>query len=230
MIPSQLKPKYKPLILVKTDLWNNIKGGKFKKKKWRPLIEILTKRARYKKKQKLVLNYSKKTVPKFRVYFRYKHQKNLIIRYKIKVMYGCLQDYKLKQLAKTAKKQGVNGFARALEQKVTTFVFRIGLTNTYGEAKIHYIHKRILVNGSPLTRQIKKGDVLHFSPDFEKLLKRRIFKGFSSHYKIKKIKNLNGVDFDPSSFRFYFIDNIKYYKNHPFFIPFEKTWRYYTRV
>ena len=227
MIPSQLIPKYKRLVLIKTDLWNNLKTDKFKKKKWRPLIEILKKKTRFKKKKTVILNYNAKTVPKFPVYFRYKHQKNLIIRYKIRVIYGCLQDYKIKQLT---KKQGVNSFARNLEQKVTTFIFRIGLTNTYGEAKIHFMHKRVIVNGSPLTRHIKKGDVLHFNPAFEKLLKRRIFKGFSSNYKINKIKSLNGVDFDFSSFRFYFIDNIKYYKNHPFFIPFEKTWRYYTRV
>lgn len=227
MIPSQLKPKYKRLVLIKTDLWNNLKTDKFKKKKWRPLIEILKKRTRFKKRKTVILNYSSKTVPKFPVYFRYKHQKNLIIRYKIKVIYGCLQDYKIKQLT---KKQGVVGFARNLEQKVTTFIYRIGLTNTYGEAKIHFMHKRVIVNGSPLSRHIKKGDVLHFSPAFEKLLKRRIIKGFSCNYKINQMKNLNSVDFDFSSFRFYFIDNIKYYKNHPFLIPFEKTWRYYTRV
>jgi ribosomal protein S4 len=228
MIPSQLKPKYKPLVLVKTDIWNTLRTKTFNKKKWRSLISIL-KRKKYYKKKPHILNYEVKTVPKFRVYHRYKHQKNLIIRYKIKTIYGSLQDYKIKDLARKAKE--IKDFAKRLEQKVPIFLYRIGFTSTYGEAKLHFLHKRVLVNGIYKEPYIKKGDVLHFSSDLEKLFKRRILKNFSK-ITIKKLKIVghNSVDFDSSSFRFYFIDNIKYFKNHPFFLPFEKTWRYYTRV
>ncbi len=43
MIPTQLKPKYKALALIKTDVWNTLKTKKLKKKKWRFLIAILKK-------------------------------------------------------------------------------------------------------------------------------------------------------------------------------------------
>lgn len=230
MIPSQLKPKYKALAFIKTDVWNTVKTKKLNKKKWRLLIERLKKK-KYKKNPS-VLNYTSKVVPMFPVYHRYKYQKNLIMRTKIKLIYGSLQDYKIKALAKKARNPLV--FTQSLEQKATVFLYRIGLTSTYGEAKIHFMHKRILVNGSFQQLTIKKGDVLHFSPRFEKLLKRRLILHFIKKRNIKlrlrKLVALNTVDFDPSSFRFYFLDNLNYFKNHPFFIPFEKTWRYYTRV
>jgi hypothetical protein len=230
MIPSQLKPKYKALAFIKTDIWNTLKTKQLNKKKWRLLIARL-KKNRYKKRPHL-LSYHAKAVIKFPVYHRYKYQKNLIIRTKIKLLYGSLQDFKIKSLAKKATQAQV--FAQSLEQKSTTFLYRLGLTSTYGEAKIHYIHKRLIVNGSYQQLTIKKGDVLHFSPLFEKLLKRRILLSFSKQKNFKlrqrKLVGLNTVDFDPSSFRFYFLDNLKYFKNHPFLIPFEKTWRYYTRV
>ena len=143
-----------------------------------------------------------------------------------------MQDYKIKYLAKKARTPLT--FSHSLEQKTPVFLYRIGLTSTYGEAKLHYIHKRIIVNGSYQELYIKQGDVLHFSPHMEKLFKRRLLTSFCKtlNYKRSKLKLVgnNAVDFDPGSFRFYFISNLKYYKKHPFFIPFEKTWRYYTRV
>lgn len=230
MIPSQLKPKYKALAFIKTDVWNTLKTKKLKKKKWRLLIARLKKNIYIKRPH--LLSYTAKAVSKFPVYYRYKYQNNLIMRTKIKLIYGSLQDYKIKSLAKKAREP--LAFTQSLEQKSTVFLYRLGLTSTYGEAKIHYIHKRILVNGSYQQSHVGKGDVLHFSPRFEKLLKRRILLGVSQKnvYKLRlrKLTSFNSVDFDPSSFRFYFIDNIKYFKNHPFLIPFEKTWRYYTRV
>lgn len=230
MIPSLPTPKYKVLAFIKTDVLDTLKTKKLNKKKWRLLIARLKKK-KYKKIPH-ILNYEAKYVSKFPVYHRYKYQKNLIIRTKIKLLYGNLQDYKIKSLARKARNPQT--FTHSLEQKSTTLLYRLGFTSTYGEAKMHYIHKRIIVNGSYTQNRVKKGDVLHFSPRFEKLLKRRLFFGFSSlkmfSMRKRKLVGFNTVDFDPSSFRFYFLDNLKYFKNHPFIIPFEKTWRYYTRV
>src|SRR5690348_516070 len=98
MIPSQLRPKYKALAFIKTDIWNTLKTKKLNKKKWRPLITRLKKNI-YKKKPH-ILSYAAKAVSKFPVYHRYKYQKNLIMRTKIKLIYGSLQDFKIKSLAK----------------------------------------------------------------------------------------------------------------------------------
>lgn len=188
MIPSQFIPKYKALAFIRTDVWNTLKTKKLNKKKWRILISLL-KRRKYKRKPE-IMNYSAKTVSKFPVYFRYKYQKNLIIRTKMKLIYGSLQDYKIKDLA---KKGGLQSFTQSLEQKAPFFLYRLGLTSTYGEAKIHYIHKRIIVNGSYQELYIKKGDVLHFNSHFEKLLKRRIMTGFSKRPRRLKLVGHNKI-------------------------------------
>lgn len=76
---------------------------------------------------------------------------------------------------------------------------------------------------------IKKGDILHFNPSYEEVLRRRISKNFLNFKKIKYGIH-SSVDFDVNSIRFLFLDNIKYFKNHPFKLPFERVIRWYTRI
>ena len=102
MIPSCSKPKYKSLVKLRFDAWQNLRSKKLKKKKWRLLITNLKKNYKYKKRRSL-LKYETTVLPKFRVYFRYKYQKNLFIRKTIKLLYGSLQDYKIKYVARTVK-------------------------------------------------------------------------------------------------------------------------------
>ena len=239
MIPSHNIPKYKILVRLRTDIWNTLRTKALKKKKWRILRSLLKGKRLFGKKRKRqprILNYEVKALPKFPVYARYRYQRKLNTRQTIKLIYGSLQDYKIKSLALIGKTEAWRGFTKKLEQKAIVFLYRSKLTFTLGEAKIHFRHKRILVNNSCKIPYIEKGDVLHFTPIFEKLLKRRIYSTFSKYSKSRKRKkkikftNHNCVDFDPSSFRFYFIDNIKYYKTHPFYIHFERVWRWYTRV
>lgn len=251
MIPSLDKPKYKPLIRLRIDVWNNLQKKKWKKKKWTFLISILKRQTeRLKGKIPKVRNYYKREVPKFPVYARYRYQKNLALRLQIRFMYGRLQHYKIKKIATNSFKKSWVNYIQKLEQSVSSFLYRTHLVITFGEAKIHQKHHRIYVSGNSKEKYLKKGDILHFQPDFENLLKRRFLK----HY-IHKKQNLtpikqdrktkfrqkkndrkfyfgihNCIDFDPNSFRFFFFDNIKHFKNHPFRVPFEKIIRWYTKV
>ena len=229
MIPSLDKPRYKSLVRLRADIWNNLKTKSLKNKKWRSLISFLNRRR--KKKKPNLISYTHKSLPKFPVYFRYKYQKNLFIRKSIKIIYGNLQEYKIKQIALYSKRKSWMGFTHRLEQNAVTFIYRFKLTSTYGEALIHFKHKRVLVNGGSRKPYIRKGDVLHFNPCIEKLLKRRICYNFKfSKFRRIKYEIPACIDFEVSSLRFYFLDNIKYFKNHPFRLPFEKLWRWYTRV
>lgn len=252
MIPSLDKPKYKPLIRLRTNVWNTLQKKNLKKKKWIFLISIIERQTkRLKGKIPKVRNYYKREVSKFPVYARYRYQRNLALRINIRFIYGRLQNYKIKQIALSSKKNSWISYIQKLEQTVGSFLYRANLVITYGEAKIHYKHKRIYVCGNSKEIYLKKGDTLHFRLDFESLLRRRLIK----HYILKtsillnnKVTILNRrikkrkkkkkfyygihtcVDFDTNSFRFFFLKDIKYFKNHPFRVPFEKIIRWYTKV
>jgi len=231
MIPSCSKPKYKALVKLRFDIWQNLKFKTFKKKKWRFLLTNLKKSQKLQKRRN-ILNYEITVLPRFRVYFRYKYQKNLFMRQLIKSIYGNLQDYKIKSIARN--NNNWRNFAQTLEQSAPMFLYRYKLTSSYKEALTNFKHKRILVNGNYLTNVLKKGDILHFKKNYEKVLRKRIKYNSTKKYfymKKKEKYNFNSVvDFDVISFRFYFVNKIPYLKNHPFIIPFKKIWRYYTKV
>ncbi|HEY6143409.1 MAG TPA: hypothetical protein VIV55_08350 [Flavobacterium sp.] len=253
MIPSLDKPKYKPLIRLRADVWNNLQKKNINKKKWRFLISLVKKKTkRLRGKIPKVRDYFKREVSKFPVYARYKYQKSLGLRLHIRFIYGRLQNYKIKQIALRSKKKSWLGYTRNLEQNVNSFLYRAKLVITYGEAKIHHKRDRIYVNGNSKEMYLIKGDILHFQPDFEEVLKKRFLRNYLfnplvrpvfqiqqrnkklSKVKKKFLKTFFGihtcVDFDSNSFRFLFINKIKYFKNHPFRVPFEKIIRWYTRV
>ena len=231
MIPSCSKPKYKALVKLRLDVWQNLKFKNFKKKKWRFLISNLERNQKFNKRS-VLLNYEKTVLPKFRVYFRYKYQKNLFIRKTMRSLYGSLQEYKIKYIARN--NNNWRNFALNLEQSAPIFLYRSRLSSSYKEALTNYKHKRILVNGNYSTSVLKKGDVLHFEKNYEKVLRKSIkyYVSKKLYYARKKAHyNFNSdVDFDVISFRFHFINNIFYFKNHSFLLPFKRIWRYYTKV
>lgn len=231
MIPCLGKPRYKPLVRLRADIWNNLKRKSLKKKKWRPLITFLERKKRWKKKRPVVISYEHKPLPKFPIYHRYRYQKNLFIRKGIKIRYGNLQEYKIKKIALQAKRRSWIGFAHRLEQNAISIVYRFKFTATYGEAAIHFKRKHIFVNDSSKKLYIRKGDVLHFSPYIKELYLKRIwYKSNNRRTKRVKFQTHLNIDFDVNTFHFYFIENIKYFRNHPFRLPIEKLWRWYTRV
>lgn len=227
MIPNLDKPKYKPLVRLRADVWNTLHKKTFKRKKWRPIISFF-KRNRKSRKIYTLLNYQSKNLSRFPVYRKYNYQKELFLRQHIKLIYGRLQDFKIKKISRQSQKSWLN-FAQKLEQKTITILYRLQLVNTYGEAKLHQSHKRILVNGSYIQKQIQKGDILHFSPDYEKVLRKRIYKNYLNIKKFKYSLNQE-IDFDVNSLRFFFLKDLYYFKNHPFKLPYERVIRWYNRV
>jgi hypothetical protein len=239
------KPKYKSLIRLKTDVWNNLNTKKLNNKKWTLLKTILKKRINrnYPKIPK-VRDYFTREASKFVVYFRYKHQKNLTKRLYIRYIYGYLQHYKIKFIAKRSKKKSWLGYIHALEQTASSFLYRTKFVITYSEAFIHQKRQRILVNGKTTKPNIKKGDILHFKKHFENLIRRRWLKyyflrsrnKYKTHFIKRRIKNFfylgiyEFITFDVNNFCFNFLKNLMYFKNHPFKIPFEQIIWWYTRI
>lgn len=230
MIPSLDKPKYKPLVRFRIEVWKTLlcPNKTLKRKKWRFILSQI-KRNKNNKNIYYLINYQAKTLSKFPVYQRYRFQKDLHLRQHIKLIYGRIQDFHIKNLALNLKNKSYLEFAQHLEQRVLIFLYRIKLVKTYGEAKLHHYHKRILINGSFKKIDLKKGDVLHFTPVYEKLLKRRIYKNYLNKKKFKYGLN-QCLDLDLTTIRFIFLEDIKYFKNHPFKLPFERVIRWYTHV
>lgn len=247
MIPSKDKPKYKPLVRLRADVWNTLNKKRLKKKKWLFLVSIVKRRVKYiSRKLPKLRNYYKREVPKFPTYARYRYQKQLGLRLHIRFMYGRLQHSKIKKIALCSKKNSWSKYIQKLEQSVSSFLYRTHLVITFGEAKIHQKHNRIYVSGNSSKKYIQQGDILHFHPNLEILLKRRFlyhYIGKTPNLLVKKFKSISFkkkstfyygmhtcVDFELNSFRFFFLNNIKYFKNHPFRVPFEKILRWYTKV
>lgn len=228
--------KYKPLVRIRIDVYQDLTTKSFLKKKWRLLTLLLTKKKKKKRKYCLI-NSNLKSLTKFPVYRRYQYQKFLFFRKSIRIIYGGFKDYRFKNIALSTKHTQWRGYAQKLEIKSFVFLSRLKLCFSISEGKIHYRHGRIYVNGINTKNYINKGDILHFSPLFEKLLKRRlafIFKRKTYVSKKNKFqRNLvrldKNIDFDVNSLRFYFLNKIKYFRNHPFLIRFEKINRWYNR-
>jgi len=178
-----------------------------------------------------LIDYRRGVVSRFPVYHEYLYQKLLFTRLHIRIIYGRLQDYKLKKESLNLKGKPWLNFAQRLEQKAISLLYRYKLVSTYKEGVLHHKHKRILVNGNYKEANLKKGDVLHFTPTFEKLLRRRIvimfFKQKTYYFKVQ-----SNINFDVDSIRFIYISNNTTinFKYHPFRLPFERVYRWYTRV
>ena len=208
--------------------------------------------------KKTLINYKSKPSTRYPNYFRYKYQKKLYLSQLLKLIYGSLQNYKLKYLARNSKFS--SQLFEKLEQKPGMFLYRISLIPNLSIVKTVSKKKHLYVNGSSSQPFLKKGDILHFTPLFENYLRRKFFKKrylrSLNHKKRKKLKlknyisyrkldytsrileytkaykSYNNLNFDVTQFRFHFLDNLnqKYVKNHPFFMPFQRIWRYYNRV
>lgn len=231
---------------------------KVKLKKDKRFLKHLRSKFKIKFIKKTLINYKSKPLNRYPNYFRYKYQKKLYLSQILKLIYGSMQNYKLKYIAINSKSS--SQFFEKLEQKPAMFLYRISLIPTLSIVKTISKKKQLLVNGCVSQPFLKKGDILHFTPLFENYLRRKLFKKryFRSLTELKRkkvktknyisyrkrhyasrileyskaYKSYNNLNFDVTRFRFHFLENLnqKYIKNHPFFMPFQRIWRYYNRV
>jgi hypothetical protein len=238
MILGKIKPRYKNLKRLNFNVWNTLKFKNIKHKGWRiatPIIIRLSSRKNFVK----ILNYHKTYLFKFPTYLKKAYKINLLKRLHIRYIYGYLQHYKIKKITIETKYKKWLNYIQNLEQTPASFLYRINLIPTYYEAIINQKSNYICVSGRFKIKKLKKNDILEFNPIFKTLLKRRLllkyFNFLNNKFKRPK-KNIfylgmqNYVDFDSKSFRFIFLEDIKYFKNHPFRIPFKRILRWYTRI
>jgi hypothetical protein len=251
MLPNKIRPKYKTLTKLTLDIGVLLYNKKFNKKKWKFFKEF------NKQNTSKVITYHTRYLPDQPVYSRFFYKTSIIERLQIKYLYKQALSYKLRLIAKKNKNKSWFGYIKFLEQNSISFLYRLKLVNSYNEALLHQGNKHILISGNPIKTRIKIGDILHFSIIFKKIIRKRIIINYSVYNEhlleplTKEIKKEREeqekrgeapkgnnkkyyfgihtcIDFEPNTFCFCFIHEIKYFKNHPFRIPFESIYQWYS--
>ncbi len=250
MVPNRFKPKYRSLTKLTPDYGIFLHDKNFNKKKWKLFKEV------NKDQISKIITYYTRFLLDQPVYSRLFLKTNIIERLQIKFLYKQPLYYKIKTIVKHNKHKTWVGYIKVLEQTSLSFLYRLKLVNSYNEVLIHQKNKHIFISGNSKRTLIKVGDYLCFSIIFKKLIRKRLIINYSIYNEelleplTKEIEeekqekekqevpkqNDNKyyfgiqtcVDFEPNSFRFFFLDEIKYFKNHPFQIPFESIYQWYS--
>ena len=248
MLPNSFNPKYQILTKITPDYGVFLHGKNFNKKKWKLFKEI------NKNQIPKVITYYTKFLSDQPIYSRLFFKTSIIERFQIKYLYKQPLYYKIKQIATKNKNRNWIGYIKFLEQTSISFLYRLKLVNSYSESLLHQRNRHIFLSGNPIRTHIRAGDYLCFSPILKNLIRKRIIINSALYKeelvepltkeikeereKIEELPPLNNnkyyfgiqmfVDFEPNSFRFFFINEIKYFKNHSFKIPFESIYQWYS--
>lgn len=252
MLPNRADLKYHVLTKLTPDFGVFLHEKSFNKKKWQLVKELNTNQI------SKVLAYHVRFLPNQPVYARFFIKTNIIERLQIKYLYKQPLYYKTKRIAKKSKRKNWFSYIKLLEQTSTSFLCKLKLVHSYNEVLLHQRNKHIFVSGNFARTRIRKGDSLYFSEIFKNLIRKRLVINHSAYNdeiiepltkeikiereEIEKSKKERPdksdnkyyfgiqtcVDFEPNSFQFFFIQEIKYFKNHPFRIPFESIYQWYS--
>lgn len=148
---NKLKPRNKICFQNNRNIHKNLNLLKVKSKKW----NLFKKRLRYRKEIK----------PEKRKKF---FQKRLFEKQQFQNFYGCLQNYKLKNILQklSQKKSQINifqNFLILLESRLDINLVRLKLVKTIFQSKQLINHKKIKVNNNIITQPnflLKKGDII----------------------------------------------------------------------
>lgn len=230
------KPLYKKFLNLKQNVQNRPRLLKFKRRKWKKLIEFLLRvQNRHPGKFKLydfqrypLLTFSSKNN------FRYK----LHTKQKIGYFYGGLSEKYLKTIVKIAsnksklRKKVINSklfFIGILERRLDTILHRVHFVNSIRDARQLISHNHIIVNKKKVKNcnlLLKRGDLVEVSPKAQHLIEN-------------KIKLSNGWPMPPKylqinyrTFQILFVEDIKSTNlslHFPFWLDLNALLKYYER-
>jgi len=148
---NKLRPRNKICFQNNENIHANLKISKLKKKKW----NLFKKRLKFKKFIK----------PEKKMKF---FQKRLFEKQQFKFFYGCIQEYKLKNILKKLnnKKNKINifkNFILLLEHRLDVNLVRLKIAKTIFQAKQLINHKKIKVNNQIVNKSnflLQTGDIV----------------------------------------------------------------------
>lgn len=230
------KPLYKKFLNLKQNVQSRPRLLKFKKRKWKKLIEFLQ-RVQNKRPGKFKL-YDYQRYPLLTFSFKNNFRYKLHTKQKISYFYGGLSKKYLKTIVKTAlnkpksKKKVTNSklfFIEILEKRLDTILHRAHFVNSIRNARQLISHNHVFVNKKRVKNcnfLLKRGDLVEVSPKAQHLIENNI-------------KLSNGWPMPPKylqinyrTFQILFVEDIRSTNlslHFPFWLDFGALLKYYER-
>jgi small subunit ribosomal protein S4 len=196
---NQFKPRNKKCFLVNENIWSDKKFLKLKKKKWKYLLNKTNNL-----KTNLIKNNFEK--PKSR---KHLYKKRLYSKQLFKSFYGCINEYKLKNLfeysLKQNKKNIIENFIILLESKIDIVLVRLNIVKNVFQARQLITHGNVKINGIKILSTnffLKEGSII-----------------FINNFYKNDINSLNYIEYNQKLNVFIFLKKPLFKDiNYPFFL------------
>lgn len=182
---NRFKPIFKQFFLLRENVQNNKKLLKFKKKKWRRLIQQYKRKLlRYKKfKPKDQTQYLVTKYPSKGNAYNKRFRNTLRSLGRFRAYYGGLSEIFLKKKIRSVLKNNkiqtnVNTlFLELFESRLDTILYRAKFCSSIRSARQLIVHGKIVVNNTTVKSknyQLKKGDLIAVKPHFNHVIEENI--------------------------------------------------------
>ena len=255
MLPNRFKPKYQILTKLTPDYGVFLHDKSFNKKKWKLFKEInktqiskvVTYYTRFISDQPVYSRLFLKTniIERLQIKYLYKQPlyykiKRIAKRNKHKTWINYIKIIEQTSLSFLYRLKLVNSYNEILLHQRNKHIFISGnSTRTSIKAGDYLcfsaifkklIRRRIIINYSSYNDELLEPITKEIEIEKQEIEKQNKGKQVVSEQSNNKyyFGIQTCVDFEPNSFRFFFIQEIKYFKNHPFQIPFESIYQWYS--
>lgn len=183
---NRFKPSYKKLTNIRENIKNGQKILKFKKKKWRPLISIITKELKAYNKypsQNQLQYVAPNIVNKWNSYKKNRHRSIIQTFKKFKLFYGYYNKKKIKTIiGKTIKKSNKTDninldFLNLFESRLDVVLYRAKFCESIRIARQLISHNGVYINEKKVNSQsyiLKNGDLLKISNKYNKFIQKNL--------------------------------------------------------
>ena len=181
----RFKPLYKKFLNLKQNVQNRPRLYKFKRRKWKKLIEFLGRAEKFKRTAKFKL-YDYHRYPIFTFSFKNNFRHKLYTKQKISYFYGGLSKKYIKAVVRLAKnKQKLQRkprnskifFLELLEKRLDTVLYRSHFATSMRNARQLISHNHVFVNKKPISKSnflLQKGDLVEVDKRLHKLIETNI--------------------------------------------------------
>lgn len=181
---NRFKPLYKQFINLYENVQNRKKILQFKKQKWKKLVSYIKHKSKKYKKYK-PYNQTQYIITKYPTKwnsYKKNHKKILQTYKKFKLLYGNLNENKMKNLKikvfKIKNKNNLNLFFLELfEKRLDVILYRAKFSTSIRNAKQLISHGKIFVNYKKINSQsysLKSGDIISIDYKFKLLIEQNI--------------------------------------------------------
>ena len=183
------KPIFKKFLALKQNVLYSNKLYKFRRRKWKNLIEQLTRLNKKFPKEYVLYDHTAYFLPYYSNYFKNNFRYNLQLKQRLKLIYvkllkrflkKKLHNILIKQTVKQNKTNNILNIVEFFENRLDAILYRSFFTSNIRIARQLILHKHVTVNKSLVTNPIKSlnsGDLIEISPKYHKEISKNILQG-----------------------------------------------------